>query len=432
MRRPQHDMSIFKQRRQALRTLAPNSAFVIPAGPEYPWQAYRQDSNFFYLSGFEEPGSYLLIRPGQTPEMVLFVRAKDPLKETWDGFRFGPKGAKDFFLADDAFLDSDFETEAAKLLQKVDHIYYPSGKNEVQDRRMTAFLENLKQSRNRTGQHFSMHDPNEILGEMRLIKSEYEQDCLKQAGAISARAHIQAMKFTKPGVTERQVMGQLLAQFYAEDARREGYNSIVASGNNSTTLHYNFNDQLCSAGDLLLIDSACEKNYYTADITRTFPVSGKFSEAQSDVYARVLSVQKSITSMVQVGVPFSKLQERTVQLLTEAMLELELLKGTVDENVETLAYKKYYPHGVSHFLGMDVHDVGLYSANGTSRPLEQGMVLTIEPGIYIPVGDESVPKELRGIGIRIEDDILVTKSGPINLTELAPKEIAEIETVMAH
>lgn len=429
MRKPQFDMTIFKNRRTKLRDLAPGAAFLLPAAPEIKWVPYRQDSNFFYLSGFEEPGSFLLIRPGQTPESILFVRPKDPLRETWDGFRYGPEASKTEFLIDQTYLASDFLKYAPQLLQSCEKLYFSLGADEKNDRLVMTLLDEAKAARGRNAtSRLSILDPNEILGEMRVLKSHEEQEWMKESCALSARAHASAMGFANPGKTERQVMGHIVGQFLEGNARREGYATIMAGGANSTTLHYIFNDQVLMDGDLLLIDAGGEKNYYTADITRTFPINGHFSGPQKAVYEQILSVQKALILEAQIGQPFSILQEKSVELLTEAMLELKLLSGSLEENIQTLAYKKYYPHGVSHFLGMDVHDVGAYvTKDGKPRPFQEGMCFTVEPGLYIPLNDESAPKEFRGIGIRIEDDILMTAQGPLNMTELAPKEITAVE-----
>lgn len=428
MRKPQYDLSIFKKRREELRTTCAGSGFLLVSSPEHKWIPHRQDSNFFYLSGFEEPESVLLLRPGQTPEMVLFVRAKDELRETWDGFRYGPEGAVKEFHADQAFLLNDLPQKLPQMMASCEKLYVSSQLLNEQPQALKDAINETRNLRSRpVAGRLPLFDASEVLGEMRRIKSDEELNFLKEVGNISSLAHQKAMEFVRPGVSERQVMGQLLAVYFDHNARREGYNAIVASGANSTTLHYNFNDQICHAGDLLLIDSGCEKNYYTADITRTFPVSGRYSSAQKEVYERVLSVQKQLIDMVKPGVAFAKLQEKTVELLTQHLLELRLLSGSIEENVQKLNYKKYYPHGVSHYLGMDVHDEGAYFDKDISRPLDKGVVLTIEPGLYIPQSDESAPAALRGIGIRIEDDIAVTTEGCVNLTVKAPKEIQEIE-----
>jgi Xaa-Pro aminopeptidase len=436
MRKPIHDINMFRERRQALASRAKGSAIIIPAHPEYVRNndvhyPYRQDSTLFYLTGFEEPESILVIRPGQTPETVLFVRPKDVFRETWDGFRYGPEGVEKEFKIDKAYLLADFDKVILELLKPVDRIYYRWEIDKEFDNRMLSLLARVRTSFGRSGAgHLSVHDSWELVGEMRLFKSPAEVAIMRKASEITAKAHVEAMKFTRPGVTERQVQGVILGSFYAQGADREGYGSIVASGPNATTLHYVFNDQPCREGDLLLIDAGAEYQYYTSDITRTFPVSGKFTAPQRRVYEGVLKIQKSLIEQIKPGVIFKSLQDKTIEALTDLMIELKLLSGSRQQLIDSLAFKKYYPHGVSHWLGMDVHDVGLYIVKGESRALEAGMSFTIEPGLYIPADDMSAPAELRGIGIRIEDDIVVTATGCEVLTAGVPKDIAEMEAII--
>jgi Xaa-Pro aminopeptidase len=436
MRSPAFDMNVFRERRQNLSARARGSAILIPAHPDMirnndVHHAYRQDSNFFYLTGFEEPESILLIRPGQTPETILFVRPKDMERETWDGFRYGPEGAEREFKIDKAYLISEFDKMIGGLLKPVDRVYYRWNISRDFDEKFLGILREVRMSQGRTGRgDLPVHDSAELLGELRVIKSAHDVSLMRKACEISARAHIEAMKFTKPGVTERQVQGVLLGSFYMQGADREGYNSIVASGSAATTLHYTFNDQVCKDGDLLLIDAGAEAQYYTGDITRTFPVNGKFTAVQKRVYQGVLDLQKAIIADVRPGNLFKSMQERTIDALTDFMIELKLLSGSRQHLVETLAFKKYYPHGVGHWLGLDVHDAGLHIVKGEPRKLEPGMSFTVEPGIYIPADDMSAPAELRGIGIRIEDNIVVTANGCENLTALAPKEVKDLEDIV--
>lgn len=433
MRKPRTPVKAFQERRSQLREAHSDSAFVLFAAPEIKYVPYRQESNFFYLTGFEEPGSVAVIRPGKDPEFVLFVRAKDPDMELWDGFRYGVEGAKAEFQADAVYEVSQFEAEIASLLKSVEKVYYRAGLYEAQDRRMFEALEGTRRSMGRTGRsQLPVFDPQEVLGEMRVIKSPLEQELIKKAGSISARAHRHVMKLARPGMSERAIWGQLLAYYLGEGCLGEGYTSIVATGANACTLHYVFNDDVLKEGDLLLIDSAGEYDYLTADITRTFPVSGSFNPAQRDLYEGVLKVQKDVIGALKIGSPYAQMQELAVRGLTEVMKELKLFPSyqSVEEIISTGLYRKYYPHGIGHFLGMDVHDVGLYQVGGKPRPLEAGMCFTVEPGIYIPLGDESAPKELRGQGVRIEDNILMTPEGPLNMTLEAPKEVADLESVL--
>ncbi|QDK43822.1 aminopeptidase P family protein [Bdellovibrio sp. ZAP7] len=436
MRKPTFDMNIFAERRKELGQQIPGSALVVASHPElirnhdvhFP---YRQDSNMFYLTGWEEPESILIVRPGQTPESVMFVRRRDRERETWDGFRYGPEGCEQEFKIDKCYPIDEFEKMAPQLLSAVDSIYYRQFKNKEVDEKMEHVLNTVKQMRGRTGYGLlSVHDADTLIGEMRLVKSEYELTQLREACEISAQAHLAAMRFTRPGVTERQVQGVLAHNFYMRDSAREGYGFIVASGNAATTLHYNFNDQVCKDGDLLLIDAGAEYNYYTGDITRTYPVNGKFTDEQGRVYEAVLKVQKAIVDFVKPGIVFKDLHDMGTSMLTDAMLELGLLSGRKDDLIQSLAQKKYYPHGIGHWLGLDVHDAGLYFKKGEPRPIEANMCFTIEPGLYIPADDTSAPQKYRGIGIRIEDNVRVTSNGVENMTTSVPKEISDIEKVV--
>lgn len=436
MRKPTEDVRIFADRRQRIAQDLQGAALIVAAHPEqirnhdvgYP---YRQDSNMYYLTGFEEPESILIFRPGCKPESVMFTRRRDKERETWDGFRFGPEGVEREFKIDKAYPIDEFMVHAPTLLKEVDRVYYTLFKNEEADKKIQACLERTKAMQGRTGYGLlPINDADTFLGEFRLVKSELELTNLREACEISAQAHLAAMRFTRPGVTERQVQGVLAHNFFMKGAAREGYNYIVASGNAATTLHYNFNDQVCKDGDLLLIDAGAEYNYYTGDITRTYPVSGKFTDEQARVYQGVLDVQKQIIDYVKPGIVFKDLHDMGTSLLTDLMLELGLLSGRKDDLIASLQQKRYYPHGIGHWLGMDVHDAGLYFKKGVPREIEANMCFTIEPGLYIPADDTSAPQKYRGIGIRIEDNVRVTSHGCENMTSSVPKEIADIEKVV--
>lgn len=450
-------MDVFAQRRRLLADrismTGGSAAVILVSNPDrirnndvhYP---YRQDTNMFYMTGWEEPESIFVFRPGQTPETVMFVRPKDLERETWDGFRYGPEGCQREFKIDKAYLISDFEKEIAGLLSTVDRVYYRVNVDREMDHRMLATLESVRRSHGRSGRgHLPLMDSWELIGELRYKKTADDVIAMKRACSITAKAHVDVMKATRPGVTERQLLGVFLNSIYQQNADREGYGTIVASGANACTLHYVFNDQTCRDGDLLLIDAGAEVRYYTGDITRTYPVNGKFTGPQRKVYERVLAIQKELCAAAKPGVPFKWLQDRTIEFLTDAMIELGLIKVPRAEAIERLLFKKYYPHGVSHYLGMDVHDTGLYqvpavgngagaSAGGPggsaleSRKLEPGTAFTIEPGLYIPADDKDAPEELRGIGVRIEDDVVITASGCDILTSEAPKEIADLEALV--
>ncbi len=439
MRKPVDNMDVFARRRRLLAEKAKGGAVILASHPEYirnndVHHSYRQDTNLFYLTGWEEPDSIFVFRPGRTPETVMFVRPKDVERETWDGFRYGPAGCAQEFKIDKTYLIEEFEKEIVELLKPVDRLYYRFNVDLDFDRKFLGILESVKRSHGRSGRgHLPVLDSWELIGELRVIKTADDVEAMRKACSITARAHVDVMKATKPGKTERQLLGVFLGSIYNQNADREGYGSIVASGANACTLHYVFNDQVCRDGDLLLIDAGAEARYYTGDITRTYPVNGKFTAAQRKVYDRVLEVQKDLVAMSKPGLAFKALQETTIERLTDVMIDLGLIKVKRQEAIERLLFKKYYPHGVSHYLGMDVHDTGLYQTLGenmVSRNLEPGIAFTIEPGLYIPWDDKDAPEELRGIGVRIEDDIVVTSTGCENLTSEAPKEVSELEAIV--
>ncbi len=440
MRRPQFDMTVFKERRaqltKLLQSVAPGSVVILPSHPEMIRNydvdhRYRPDSTLFYMTGWEEPDSVFVFRPGQSPESVLFVRKKDPLRETWEGFRYGPEAAATEFGIDKTYLIEEFDKVIVELLKPADRLYYRFNIDSEFDHKMLSVLESWRMSLGRTGRgYLPIFDSWELIGDMRLRKSPHELEILRKACGISAEAHIDVMKATRPGLNERYLHGVFLGSVYQKGADREGYNSIVAGGAGATTLHYVFNDQQLKDGDLLLIDAGAEVEYYTGDITRTYPINGRFTDPQKRVYAKVLEVQKSIINMVKPGIQFAQLQETAISMLVDAMIDLKLLVGDKKKLIDSLEYKRYYPHGISHWLGMDVHDTGLYVHRGESRVLESGMVFTVEPGLYIPANDTLAPSELRGIGVRIEDNVFVTATGCENMTELAPKEIQELESVI--
>jgi len=438
MRKSTENPEIFKLRRKKIIENLNGAALIVAAHSEQirnddVHHCYRQDSNMYFLTGFEEPESFLLIRPQQTPETVMFVREKNIVRETWDGFRFGPEATKNDFLIDEVYTIGQFEEKAVELLKGFEEVYYRLFKNSEADEKIKKVLTTLNRAQGRTGYGLlTIKDADLFLGEFRLKKDETALANQKQACEISVQAHVAAMKFVKPGVNERHVQAIISHEFYMRGAARVGYPYIIASGNNATTLHYNFNDQLCKNGDLLLIDAGAEYNYYSGDITRTFPVNGKFSAAQKKVYQGVLNIQKEIISLIKPGLCFKDLHKLGEDKLTDLMFELGLLSGNKETAMKANEHRKYYPHGIGHWLGMDVHDAGLYFIKGEARPIDVDMCFTVEPGLYIPAGDQSAPEELRGIGVRIEDNIMVTPNGCENLTLGAPKEIDEIENLMAN
>ncbi|PIS11068.1 MAG: Xaa-Pro aminopeptidase [Bdellovibrio sp. CG10_big_fil_rev_8_21_14_0_10_47_8] len=437
MRQPLENVKIFADRRAQVAEQMLGSALIVASPPEYIRNGtvhypFRQDSNLYYLTGFEEPETIFLFRPGMNPETVLFVRTKDLERETWDGFRYGPEAAQSQFRMDKTYPISEFEKMAPQLLKGVDKLYYRNYKNPEMDRKIEEVLLSLRVSQGRTGYGIlTVLDADEFLGEFRVKKTDADIENMKKGGELTSEAHQELMKYIRPGMTEREVHGFFIYQVMKRGAAREGYGGIFAGGANATTLHYVFNDQPLKSGDLFLVDAAGEINYFTADITRTYPVNGRFNEEQAEVYQGVLDVQKAIIDAVKPGVPFQNLQDMATDLLTELMLELGLLTGRKEDIIKTGEHKKYYPHGVGHFLGMDVHDSGMYfSKKGEPRLIEENMVFTVEPGLYIPANDQSAASEYRGIGVRIEDNIRVTTRGHENFTIKAPKEIADLEKII--
>ena len=429
MRKPLYDINVFKTRRAQLRGLLPkNSALLVAAHPQFlrngdVHHAYRPDSNLMYLTGFEEPGAVFVFRPGQEKESILFVRPKNVEMETWDGFRFGTELAKSEFGMDDCYSTDEMDARLGGLLNGCEEIFYGFYQNDEFDGQLSEALLQVKALNRRAGVGLqTVHDSKPILGDMRLIKDDFEIEMMRKACAISAKAHVELMKGTHPGGNERALHGLFLKSIMEQGAAREGYGSIIAGGDNATTLHYVFNDCQLRDGDLLLIDAGAEYNYYTGDITRTFPVNGKFTSDQKRVYSNVLNLQKALVNSVKPGLSLAELQDRAVDGLVDIMIEEKLLKGSRSEIIERNEHRKYYPHGIGHWLGSDVHDTGLMKAGDKPRPFEPGMCFTIEPGIYVPRNAQGVPDEMRGLGIRIEDNILVTESGHENLTESAPKE----------
>jgi Xaa-Pro aminopeptidase len=426
-----------KRRQQLMDIMGPDSIAVLPNAEvanrnrdvDYP---YRSDSNFHYLSGFDEPESVIVIIPGRAHgEYLLFCRERNLEKEIWDGYRAGQEGAVEKFGADDSYPISDLDDILPGLLEGREQVYYTMGNIPNFDQRMVGFLNHLRNA-SRQGKN----SPTEIieldhcLNELRLFKSSAEIKAMRQAAEISAQAHIRAMQFTQPGHWEYQVESEIIHEFMKNDCRSPAYPSIVGGGENGCILHYIENNHKLKNNDLLLIDAGAEYDYYAGDITRTFPVNGKFTPAQKTLYSIVLDAQKAAIDAVKPGNHWNQPHEEAVRVLTEGLLEIGLLKGKLDQLLEDQAYREFYMHRTGHWLGMDVHDVGDYKVGGEWRVLEPGMVLTVEPGLYIRDLDH-VPKKWHFTGIRIEDDVLVTKTGNEVLSAAAPKEINEIEALMA-
>lgn len=410
---------------------------IIPTAPvrnrnrdvEYP---YRPDSDFYYVTGFHEPEAVAVLVPGRPQgEYVLFCREKHPEQEQWNGARAGLEGACDQFGADDAFPISDIDDILPGMMETRSEVYYSMGYYPEFDQHMLTWLNKIR-TRSRAGvsapAQFVALD--HILHDMRLFKSKAEIKTMSNAMAISAKAHRRAMSVCRPGMTEYQVEAELLYEFTRAGGRNVAYPPIVASGANSCVLHYIENTKRLDDGDLLLIDAGVELDYYASDITRTFPVNGKFTRQQRAIYELVLESQNAAIAQVRPGNHWNDPHEAAVRVLTEGLIDLGLLKGRAGTLIKKEAYKKFYMHRTGHWLGMDVHDVGDYKIDGEWRVLEPGMVMTIEPGLYIKGGDRNVPKKWWNIGVRIEDDVLVTKDGFEVLTKAAPKTVDEIETLV--
>ena len=426
-----------KRRQHLMDIMGPDTIAVLPNAPvanrnrdvDYP---YRSDSSFHYLTGFDEPESVLVLIPGREHgEYILFCRERDLDKEIWDGYRAGQEGAIAEFGADDSYPISDLDDILPGLLEGKEKVYYTMGNQPSFDKHMVSWLNHLRQAA-RSGKH----SPTEIielehcLNELRLFKSSQEIKAMKQAASVSAQAHIRAMQFTKPGKWEYEVEAEIIHEFMKNGCRSPAYPSIVGGGENGCILHYIENSAKLKSNELLLIDAGAEFECYAGDITRTFPVNGKFTTAQAAVYQIVLNAQKAAIAAVKPGNHWNQPHEAAVEVLTQGLVELGILNGNVDQLIEEGAYREFYMHRTGHWLGMDVHDVGDYKVGGEWRLLEPGMVLTVEPGLYIRDQDD-VDKKWHFIGIRIEDDVLVTKDGCEVLTEAAPKEIDEIEALMA-
>lgn len=426
-----------KRRQHLMDIMGPDTIAVLPNAPvanrnrdvDYP---YRSDSSFHYLTGFDEPESVLVLIPEREHgEYILFCRERDLDKEIWDGYRAGQEGAIAEFGADDSYPISDLDDILPGLLEGKEKVYYTMGNQPSFDQHMVSWLNHLRQAA-RSGKH----SPTEIielehcLNELRLFKSSQEIKAMKQAASVSAQAHIRAMQFTKPGKWEYEVEAEIIHEFMKNGCRSPAYPSIVGGGENGCILHYIENSAKLKSNELLLIDAGAEFECYAGDITRTFPVNGKFTTAQAAVYQIVLNAQKAAIAAVKPGNHWNQPHEAAVEVLTQGLVELGILNGNVDQLIEEGAYREFYMHRTGHWLGMDVHDVGDYKVGGEWRLLEPGMVLTVEPGLYIR-DQEHVDKKWHFIGIRIEDDVLVTKDGYEVLTEAAPKEIDEIEALMA-
>ncbi len=415
-----------KRRERLLKKLSNDSIAIVFSSKtqtrshdtEHP---YRQDSNFYYLTGFKEDNSSLVfIKTKNSVKTVLFVQKKDEMLELWTGKRLGGKEAKKSFFVDEVYTSDEFKEKMGEYLVSKKHIYCDLSSKDKRVKKILKLSKDIKTQENIVP----------LIQKMRLIKSPAEIEMIKDSIAITAKAHKRSMKAYKSGKYEYQIQAMIEYEFKKNAAYSDAYTSIVACGNNANTLHYIENSKPLVDGELILIDAGCEHNYYASDITRTIPVNGRYTKAQRELYELVLNTQLRIISMIRPYVYRSHLQKTAEKLLTKGMIDLGILKGDYKKLIKKQAHKKYYPHGIGHWMGLDVHDPAPYKdADDREIPLQKGMVLTIEPGLYIDEDDKSVPKKYRGIGIRIEDDILVTKDGCKNLSFSIPKTVEEIEQV---
>jgi Xaa-Pro aminopeptidase len=426
------------RRAQLLEKMPPGSIAIIPAATmkqrnsdvEY---AFRQDSSFYYLTGFNEPDAVLLLMPGRLAgESVMFCRNRDKLMEIWNGYRAGPEGVVDRYGIDEAHPIEEIDDLLPALLNGMSRIYYAIGKNDEFDRQIKHWLGAVRaQARQGAVAPSELVVLDQLLNEMRLIKSDAEQDMMRAAGDISAQGHVKAMQCCKPGMMEYQLEAEILHHFAMNGCRQPAYSTIVGGGANACVLHYIENDQALQDGDLVLIDAGCELDHYAGDITRTFPVNGCFNPEQKAIYQLVLKAQKACIALAKPGVLWDEVHQESIKVLTQGLIDLGLLKGSLDEQIDAGGYRDFYMHRIGHWLGMDVHDVGDYKVDGEWRPLQPGMVMTVEPGLYIAIDNQNVDECWRGIGVRIEDDVLITDDGCEILTASVPKEVDEIEALMA-
>jgi Xaa-Pro aminopeptidase len=427
-----------EQLAELMRRMGDDAVAIIPAAREATRSndteyRFRQDSDFYYLTGFNEPDAIAVIAPSRERRYTLFVRPRDREKETWTGRRAGVEGAVERYGADEAFTVEEFTGKLRELLDGARTLYYRlGGGNPELDSTLIAELARMRALGGRKARPpQTITDPGALVHEMRLFKTDAEVALMQRSADIAAEAHREAMRAARPGMKEYEVEALIEYAFRRAGASGPAYNSIVGAGANATVLHYIENTATLGDGDLLLIDAGAEYEGFASDITRTFPVNGRFTRAQRDLYRLVLDCQRECIRMVRPGVTLEEMHERSVELLTEGMLGLGLLSGDAAKLIEDGEYKKFYMHRLGHYLGMDVHDVGAYYLEGRPRPLAPGMVITVEPGVYVAADSEGAPADYLGLGIRIEDDVLVTADGHRVLTDKAPTGIEEIEALMA-
>ncbi len=420
-----------------MRRMDQTSVAIIPSARETPRSndthfRFRQDSDFLYLTGFDEPDSVAVIAPAREQKYTLFVRPRDPAQEIWVGRRAGVEGAKSEHGADEAFPIAEFDEKLLDILDGAKVLYYRLGVNEEMDKQLIAKIASVRTlNRKPIAVPQTIIDPATIVHEMRVIQSDEEIEIMQTAADIAAEAHVEAMKAVRPGMKEYEVEALIEQIFRRRGASGPAYTSIVGAGANATVLHYINNDGELRDGELLLVDAGAEYKGYASDITRTFPINGRYRQGQREIYDLVLKAQMSCVDMVRPGTTHEQLKQHSIEVLTEGMVELGLLKGKPEELVKEKKYEQFYMHGLGHMLGIDVHDVGVYYHDKRSRALEPGVVMTVEPGIYVAPDTKDVPEKYLGIGVRIEDDVLCTNNGPRVLTTKVPKQAEEIEALMA-
>ena len=427
----------YADRRSKLGAMLPKNSAVVIAGAAVQYRnadsshAFRQDSNFWYLTGFNEPEStlVLLINESKDVQSIVFVPKKDALKEIWDGYRAGPNGAVKDHGFDLAFDNTEIDKRLPDLLAGYNQVFYPVGKSQKLDADVIDWIKTAR-SKDRHSSPIDIADASSKIGNERLIKDEDEIEIMKKACQISAEAHVEAMKFVKPGMNEQELEAFYQYQFSKRGGRFPAYTPIVAGGENACVLHYVENSKALKDGDLVLVDAGCEFELYASDITRTYPINGKFTAAQLAIYEVVLEAQQKSIEAVTVNNNVMDSQIISEKVITQGLIDLGILNGSMEELHETGAFKDFYMHKIGHWLGIDVHDAGDYTEDGEYMKFKPGMVTTVEPGIYIS-STANVKDQWKGIGIRIEDNILVTAKGNQNLTDFVPSNPKEIEALMA-
>jgi Xaa-Pro aminopeptidase len=431
------EIQVYARRRAQLLAQMQCGIAIVPTAPERlrnrdSSYLYRFDSYFYYLCGFREPEAVLVLIAGETPQTILFCREKNLERETWEGWRFGPDAAREAYAVDAAYPIAQLDEKLPQLMANQAVLHYAPGADPEWDARIMRWLNQVRaQSRLGVSAPQKIHDIRAPLDEMRVLKDTHELALMRRAADISAKAHERAMRATKAGRMEYEIEAELLYEFRRHGAQYPAYWPIVAGGANACVLHYSENSASLEDGGLLLVDAGCELDGYASDITRTWPISGKFSAAQKDIYELVLAAQAAAIAATGPGVAWDAPHEAAVRVLAQGMLDFGLCQGSLDKVIETGDYKRFYMHRTGHWLGLDVHDAGEYRQDGKWRPLEEGMTLTVEPGCYVRAADD-VPEAYWNIGVRIEDNVLVTRSGCEVITAATPKSIAAIEALVGN